>query len=124
MATPHSNGLMMSRSSVKSSKGSLRHNRKTKKNYVADTEFKNVSLKMAKFKLTFDDSRHEKVFRWHYYTKSKTVVRICICGLILIAAIVFILDFFVYRYEPVKYIKYIYYDYPCTLFITLYYDDI
>ena len=72
-----------------------------KKNYVEERAFQNVSLEMKRFRLFFDDARHEKAFRLHYYIKSKTVVRICICGLILISLIVFILDYAYYNYEGV-----------------------
>eukprot|EP01084_Bolivina_argentea_P060577 110670_1 len=69
-----------------------------RKNYVEEKDFKNVSIKMKSFHLFFNDEIQEKQFRLHSYIKSRTVVRLCIFGLILVSLMSFLLDHVAYQY--------------------------
>eukprot|EP01083_Nonionella_stella_P028914 79686_1 len=91
MASGHVNSFSVSK---RASQKQL-HNHK---NYVEESAFQNVSLEMKRFRLFFNDSVEEKQFRLHSYIKSRTVVRLCVFGLIVIGLMSFALDAFAYQY--------------------------
>ena len=80
------NSFTVSKSTRPSSKSRKR------KNYVEESAFQNVDLEMLRFKLFFNDPLHEKKFRWNFYYKSRTVVRLCISGIIIMVLLSFLFD--------------------------------
>ena len=87
---------------VSKSRTSAKARHRNKKNYVEESAFQNVALEMRRFKLFFNEKNHEKAFRLHYYIKSRTVVKICVFGIIILSILNFILDITVYQYSGVK----------------------
>lgn len=68
------------------------------KNYLADETFEHTTLQMHRFRLFFHNKLQELDFRYHYYSKSRSIVKVCIIGLLIISVIVFFVDVFYYKY--------------------------